>query len=393
MSPAHANKVRKAISKKIPQDLAVWKDEFINGASDKLGRTKAAAVWKDLEASADYAFAKAHAVGYSMLTLLTAYLKYYYPIEYITSALSRLKSSNKNDRMKMLTYLLEVKRLGIRVRMPHVNKSDIHISIQTDEEGDYIRFGLESVKGIGPKTAKRILDGAPYASYEALTIAAEQKYSGISSGVLAALNAVGAAAFEDNPRTGNEPDNYYKYLNVPSLAYDLPPDIKAQFATLDEHDESATYVTMAMCQQITRKDNWQRVDFLDETDVKGIFTSFGEEYETGQIYVLLVSNNTVIEKCRVEELDSSIIGKFLGKNDMSDVPDAMYKVLSLNTRITKAGKRMGDIVLVDNEKNLFGAIVWPSTYPQVHTLCKPGNVVDIELKEMDDGKLSVERIL
>ena len=393
MSPAHANKVRKAISKKIPEDLAVWKDEFINGATEKLGRTKAEAVWKDLEASADYAFAKAHAVGYSMLTLLTAYLKYYYPIEYITSALGRLKSSNKFDRMKMLTYLLEVKRLGIRVKMPHVNASGIKIEIQTDEDGDFIRFGLASIKGIGDKTAKRILDGAPYASYEALENKAGEKYSGISSGVLAALNAVGAAAFEDNPRTGRELDNYYTYLNVPSLAQDLPTDIRMQLRSLDEHDETSTYVTMAMAQQVTRKDHWQRVDFLDETGVQGIFTEPHEEFETGRIYVLLVSNNSVILSCLVEDLDNSVLGKYLRADGLPDVVEPMLKVVALKTRTTKAGKRMGDIVLTDSDKNLYGAIVWPSTYPQVHTLCKPGYVVDIELREMDDGKLSVERIL
>lgn len=393
MSPAHANKVRKAISKKIPEDLAVWKDEFINGATDKLGRTKAEAVWKDLEASADYAFAKAHAVGYSMLTLLTAYLKYYYPIEYITSALSRLKSSNKSDRMKMLSYLLEVRRLGIRVKMPHVNKSDIQISIQTDEDGDYIRFGLESIKGIGAKTAKRILDHAPYASYEALTIVAGEKYSGIGAGVLAALNAVGAAAFEDNPRTGNEKDNYYKYLNVPALASDIDDDIKAQFFPLAEHDEAQTYVTMAMAQQITKRDHWQRVDFLDETGVAGIFTEPGEDFETGQIYVIMVSNNSIIAKCRIEDLDSSPLGRFLGTKTMDDLPDSMYKVFALSTRTTKAGKRMGTIVVVDNQKELHGAVVFPKIYPQVHTLCKPGTVVDIEFNELDDGQYAVERVL
>lgn len=392
MTKVNANKVRKAVSKKIPEDLAVWKDEFVTGATEKLGRAKAERVWKDLEASADYAFAKAHAVGYSMLTLLTAYLKYYYPIEYITAAIGRLKSSAKNDRMKMLMYLIEAKRLGIRVKLPHVNSSDIYMSIQTDAEGDYIRFGMSNIKGIGPKTAKKIIEKGPYESYEHLVKVAEEKYSGIGSNVLEAMNKVGAAAFDDNPRLGNEKDNYYTYLNIPEISYDLPPNIKTQFRPLVSYEDGEAFVIMAMAQDITRKNGWQRVDFIDETGSAGIFTAPHANIETGKIYVALVSNASVVDYCLVEDLDSHILGKYLYSGEMPELGD-MTKVVAFFTRTTKAGKKMAEVVVADEFKNLTGAKVWPSQFAQAHTICKPGAVVDLEFKELDDGTLAVDRIL
>lgn len=392
MSKAHANKVRKAISKKIPEDLAIWKDEFVAGAAEKLGQAGAERVWKDLEASADYAFAKAHAVGYSMLTLLTAYLKYYYPLEYITSAIGRLTNA-KSDRMKMLMYLIEAKRLGIRIKMPHINASDIHMSIQTDEQGDYIRFGLSNIKGIGDKTAKKILEDGPYESYEHILKKAEEKYSPFRSNVLAAMNKVGAAAFEDNPRTGREHENFYEYLNVPAISFDLPAAYRAQFTTLVEYDEARPMLILAMAQGVTRKNGWQRVDFVDETGTQGIFTTPNEEYELGKVYVLLVSNNTVIDKVLAQNLEGSNIWRYLRAESFPTLTDDHLKVIAFYTRMTKAGKRMAEVVLADHDKNLIGAKVWPTQYPQAHTMLKPGHDVALDFKELEDGLLAVDRIL
>ena len=71
----------------------------------------------------------------------------------------------------------------------------------------------------------------------------------------------------------------------------------------------------------------------------------------------------------------------------------MTKVLAFYTRLTKAGKKMAEVVVSDQFKNLTGAKVWPSQFAQAHTLCKPGAVVDLEFKELEDGSLAVDRIL
>ena len=95
------------------------------------------ALWHDFEAHAGYSFNKSHAVAYSMLSYWTAWMKHYYPLEFMSAVLHE-----ENDKDSMLDYLIETKRLGIKVILPHVNESGIDFEIQSDERGDFIRFGL-----------------------------------------------------------------------------------------------------------------------------------------------------------------------------------------------------------------------------------------------------------
>jgi DNA polymerase-3 subunit alpha len=304
-----------------------------------------------------------------------------------------MKASNKSDRMKMLMYLIEAKRLGIRVKLPHVNASDINLTIQSDDEGDYIRFGLSNIKGIGAVGARKLIENGPWESYQQLLDKSGEKYSGISAGVIKSLNAVGAAAFEDNPRTGNESNNFYVYLNIPTLNYDLTDDIKVQFRSLVDFNEAETFPVLAIAQNITRKNGWQRVDFVDETGSAGIFTDPEAPFTTGLVYVLMVSNNTVVDYVVADDLAGSKIERYLKAESFPDVVSPMHKVVTFHTRTTKAGNRMADVVLSDEYKNLTGAIVFPKMFAQAHTYLKPGRVVDVDLNELDDGKYCINNIL
>jgi DNA polymerase III subunit alpha len=384
MSKADANKVRKAISKKIPEDLAIWKEQFITGATENVGETKAKAIWKDLEASADYAFAKAHAVGYSMLTLLTAYLKYYYPIEFLVSNLNRM-SGNKTDRMKTLKYLIEAKRLGIRVRLPHVNASDVKMTIDTDEKGDFIRMGLSQIKFISGKNVGPLMRGVPYDNYQAMLDAK------LNKAVLNALNAVGAAAFEDNPRTGNEPEKYFEYLSLPAFdTRDIPPKVLGQFRELKDFSDDSTFVCMGLVGGEKKKagKSWRIIDIVDETAVASVFTIPEiDNIEVGGVYIFLISNNSVVKWMTTEEFINDKGGAFQEflEAESFKLNEGEVRVVSFNTRTTKAGKKMANIIFADENKEMISAIVWPNDFPKAHTRCKEGAVVEALFSELDNG--------
>jgi DNA polymerase-3 subunit alpha len=389
MSKADANKVRKAISKKIPEDLAVWKDEFIAGATETVGVNKAKAIWKDLEASADYAFAKAHAVGYSMLTLLTAYLKHYYPIEFLVCNLNRM-SGNKTDRMKTLKYLIEAKRLGIRVRLPHVNMSDANMSIQSDEQGDYIRMGLTQIKYVSGKNVGPLMRGVPYANYQAMVDAK------LNKAVMNALNAVGAAAFDDNPRTGEEKNNFFNYLALPSFdTKDVPPTIFAQFRELREYSDDSVFFCMGLVGGEKSKPGWRLIDIVDETAVASAFCPPEANIEVGQVYIFLISNNRVVKWITTDDLinDSGGVMQRLLEAKSLPLDDNKALVVSFNSRRTKAGKQMADVVFADEDKNMISAMVWPSDFPQAYTKFKEGSIVRVEFSELDNGGFAVSKIL
>lgn len=393
MSMSDADKVRKIIGKKKDvSEFDAYKSKFIEGASEKIPEKLAESLWHDFEAHAGYSFNKSHAVAYSMLSYWTAWLKQYYPLEFMTSVLK-----NEGDKDSLLDYLIETKRMGIRVMLPHVNASGISFEIQSDEKGEFIRMGLSNIKYISGKIGTRLLESRPFPDYGTLYEQVMTKGSGLSTRVLQALNAIGGAAFEDNPRTGNERDNFFEYLNIPSFQTgDLAPKMKAQFRTLDEFSADETFVSMGMVRGIKTGPGWARIEIVDESGSAGVFAGEHTPIESGQMYVFLIANNRVSRYISVTELvndEGGAFQEFLEATAFPDVPDGMYKVISFNPRTTKAGKRMADMVLCNEKKELTAALVFPMQFMKAFAKCKDGAVLDIKLKETQDGAVFVDNIL
>jgi DNA polymerase-3 subunit alpha len=99
-------------------------------------------IWGDWEKFAEYAFNKSHATSYSLVAYQTAYLKAYYPAEYMAAVLSR----NLSDITEITKFMDESKAMGILVLGPDVNESNLKFTVNS---AGNIRFGLGAIKGVG----------------------------------------------------------------------------------------------------------------------------------------------------------------------------------------------------------------------------------------------------
>ena len=145
-----SEKLRKAISKQKTDILASLKDSFISGCvSNSLPETTARELWNQIQYFGGYGFNKAHAVGYAMLTYLTAYLKAHYPLEYFSALLS-IKGDNDDEIKK---YIYEAKQRGIKILNPDINLSSESCNIVNN--GIYLP--LTFIKGIGNTACKSII--------------------------------------------------------------------------------------------------------------------------------------------------------------------------------------------------------------------------------------------
>lgn len=392
MKMSDADKVRKIIGKKRDvSEFEAYKSEFITGASKNVDVKVAEQLWSDFEAHAGYSFNKSHAVAYSLISYWTAWLKEHYPLEFMHAVLKK-----EDDKDSRLDYLIETKRMGIRVLLPHVNASGPDFEIQEADGMDVIRFGLNDIKFISGKISPKIIAHRPFQNYSELVEISRKKGSGISTRVLASLNAVGAAAFPDNPRTGNERENFYEYLSIPAFEQkNLPPRMVAQFRPLDEFAADETFVSMAMVRGIKTGPGWSRIEIVDESGSAGIFAPEHTTIESGQMYVFLIANNRVARYISVDQLvdgEGGAFQEFLERYSFPEMPDETYKVVSFNGRTTKAGKRMADVTFCDRNKNMITALVWPSDYPKAHTMCKEGAVLEVKFGELDSGGYAVANI-
>ncbi len=390
MSMSTANKVRKIIGKKRDaKEFEPYKIEFVEGASKHISKTLAEKLWHDFEAHAGYSFNKSHAVAYSLITYWTAWLKCHYTLEFITATLR-----NEKDKESITEYLMEAKRLGVEIKLPHVNKSDLGFKI----EGDAIRFGITGIKYISDNVGNRLVAARPFDSFAHLKEVAGTKGSGINSRAINALDYVGAAVFDDNPYKGKSfhRSYFYEYLNIPAFTQgDLPPKIKNQFVPLGDYSDKGAFMVMGMVKSITRKPGWARVDLLDESGSAGIFADENIAVETGQMYVMLVSNNRIARYMSMAQLTgetSNVLSEYVFADSFPDIPPGMFKVIAFNKYVTKAGKKMAYLVFADEKKNLYPAMAFPSMYNSAFTKCVEGRVLTIDFGKTDDGSYFVKVI-
>jgi DNA polymerase-3 subunit alpha len=387
MTMAEADKVRKIIGKKKDaKEFDQFREKFVEGASKYLAPNVARELWSDFEAHAGYSFNKSHAVAYSTLSYWTAWLKKYYPIEFMYSVLK-----NEKDKDARTEYLIEAKRMNIPIRLPHINESDIDFKI----EGKGIRFGLTAIKYISDNIAKKYIARRPFASYKELETFTFGKGNGVNSRALQALRLVGAATFEDNPRNENEVrENLYEYLNLPEFNIDIPSHYYAFINDIEEFEEKGSFVLMGMIKGIKRGKGWSRVEVLDKTGSVGIFDEEQTTIEPGRTYLLLASDNRIVSAIPVDEIkgNENALVKFLNYRQLPYKEDEFY-VVSFRPRVTKAGKKMASLTLADTARELHSVTVFPTSFAKAYMKVKEGHAYKFEFGKTKDGTVIMEDVI
>jgi DNA polymerase-3 subunit alpha len=157
-SPGDADLVRKAVGKKIREQLVRHRESFVEGAHAHSGMDEKSAhqIFDAFEYFARYGFNKAHASDYAIITVQTAYLKAHYPVEYMTALLTVEQSNTE----KVGLLIAEARRLSIEVLPPSVNFSGMGFSVEDEPEGvkgPAIRYGLGAIKNVGEGPVEAIL--------------------------------------------------------------------------------------------------------------------------------------------------------------------------------------------------------------------------------------------
>ncbi|MFL5515260.1 MAG: DNA polymerase III subunit alpha [Gemmatimonadales bacterium] len=187
MPLATADGLRKSLSKKRPaKALSGYAEEFFAGAL-ALGREPEAIrrVWEMIMSFAGYSFCKGHSASYIQVAQHSCYLRAHYPAEFMAAVLA-----NGGGFYHPFAYVAESMRMGLTVRPPDVNASDLRCT----GRGTELRIGLQFIKGLSAEGAERILSGrrgaaasVPYRSLFDL-----QHRTGLTADDLRALIKVGA---------------------------------------------------------------------------------------------------------------------------------------------------------------------------------------------------------
>ena len=150
-----ADKLRKAMGKKIPAEMEAQKEKLKEGfIKNGMKPEKAEALWKLIEPFAAYGFNKAHAASYGRVAYQTSYMKANFPAIYMAAVLT----ADSGDVEKIGEIIAECKRMGIPVLPPNINESFSDFTVVKGKEKDEVRFGLTTIKNFGEGIANTIIE-------------------------------------------------------------------------------------------------------------------------------------------------------------------------------------------------------------------------------------------
>ena len=159
---AQADILRRAMSKKIPEVMEQQRKNFVLGcAKNEISESVAEKIFDQIEYFSGYGFNKSHSAAYALISYRTAYLKAHFPIEFMTALLN----SERDNTDKIVEYVNEAGRMGIKILPPDINESDALFKVI---DNNTIRFGLLAVKNVGSGAIESVVQARMEGKFNSL---------------------------------------------------------------------------------------------------------------------------------------------------------------------------------------------------------------------------------
>lgn len=254
------DKFRKAIGKKIPEEMAIQKEKFINGCIENgYSKEKAEEIFSYIQPFTSYGFNKAHAASYGMLSYRTAYMKANYPVEYMCALLT----AEADDMDKVADGVTECRRMGIIISPPDINNSSSGFemeSCQDSLEKLSIRFGLSGIKNVGHAAIENIINernsNGPFQSvsdfclrvdsqkinkrvFESLIKVGALDQFGERSAILASIEKIRMECDKLNSKKSNGQFSLFEAPTSDNKKITAPPDNFVQVPPMTENEKLA----------------------------------------------------------------------------------------------------------------------------------------------------------
>ena len=271
--------LRRAMSKKKAAVMEKERQNFVYGNAEEgvpgcvnrgIPEQIANKIYDEMIDFAKYAFNKSHAAAYALVAYQTAYLKYYFPVEFMAA----LMTSVIDNPSKVAEYILSSRKMGIAILPPDINRGYSSFSV----DGTSIRYGLSAIKGVGkPVIAAIVAEREERGLFKNLRDFIE-RMSGREVNKKTIENLIKAGAMDELP--GNRRQKMMVYVQImDSIAQEKKNTMAGQMSLFDlvsEEEKSAFEIRMPNVTEYTKED---RLAF--EKEVLGIYISGHplEEYE------------------------------------------------------------------------------------------------------------------
>ena len=355
-----ADKLRKAMGKKIPEVMEAEREKLLKGFVEygKLSSQKAEQLWKLIEPFAAYGFNKAHAASYGRVAYQTAYMKANFPVEYMSAVLT----ADSGDTDKISEIIHECERMGVDVLPPDINESFADFSVVPGTQ--MIRFGLTTIKNFGAGIADTIIEdrkkNGPYQSLADFLSRVHDR--SLNKKSLEALIQTGALdRFEDRG---------LMFANLETLLSFNKAEVSAKEASQDSlfggGASEGLHLEPSLPLSPAQKLIWEK-------ELLGVYVSGHplDDYENE----MNKSPRVPIEAIKQAVADKEEINVLRMKGSVVTV--GMIEIV--RELLTKKGDKMAFIQLV-NKKDRIEMTAFPETYRALQDILKTSNCVAVKGK-------------
>ncbi len=358
-----ADTIRKAVGKKLKDELLKHRRTFVDGAAaNGIPKDAAEGIFDDIETFARYGFNKAHAADYAVIVCQTAYLKAHYPVEYMAALLS----TERDNTDKIGFVMTDCRRMGIALLSPSVNASGLDFTIEPVDPAPAacagggkvqrkrgIRFGMAAIKNVGLGPVQAILDaredGGPFKDLDELCHRVDLR--AIGKRALEALVKAGALdGFGPRARLLASLDRM--------LAYSGSHHQAASVGQMSLFGEAMPAAERSLLYPLPEAEGDPKQELEWEKELIGFYLS---DHPLQRVADAMADAATVM------------IGAITG--DMNGQPVTLAgMVTGLRQTTTKKGDQMG-FIRVEDLQGSIEVIVFPRLFAETRALWKTDNLV------------------
>ena len=377
--------VRRAMSKKKQAVMEKERANFIYGNEEEqvpgcvakgIPEEAASKIYDEMMDFAKYAFNKSHAACYAVVAYQTAFLKYYYPVEFMAA----LMTSVIDNSEKVAEYIMVCKSMGITILPPDINQGESGFSVN----GRSIRYALTAIKSVGRPVIDAVVEErrerGPYVNLKDFITRVAQK----DVNKKAMENFIKAGAFDSLPGTRKQFMSAYVQI-MDHIIKDRKNNMAGQMSLFDLVDDSQKEEFDVKLPDVGEYSKEMLLSF--EKEVLGVYISGHPLEEWEELWKKGITNTTADFMLKEED------GETVVKDNMSVTIGGM--IADKKIKYTKNDKIMAFLTLED----LLGSvevIVFPKDYEKYHEKLTEDNKVFIKgrgsLEEDKDGKLICERV-
>lgn len=377
--------VRRAMSKKKQSVMEKERANFIYGNEEEgvpgcvangISEQVASQIYDDMMDFAKYAFNKSHAACYAVVSYQTAYLKYYYPVEFMAA----LMTSVIDNSGKVAEYIMVCRSMGISILPPDINQGESGFSV----DGRSIRYALTAIKSVGRPVIDAVVkernERGPYTNLkDFITRMADKDVNR-----KAIENFIKAGAFDSLPGTRKQFMSAYVQI-MDHIVHDRKNNMAGQMSLFDIVDESQKEEFEVKLPDVGEYPKEMLLAF--EKEVLGIYISGHPLEEQEELWKKGITNTTA------DFMIDEETGATMVKDNATAIIGGM--IADKKIKYTKNDKVMA-FLQVEDLVGSVEVIVFPKDYEKYSTKLMEDNKIfvrgRVSLEEDKDGKLICERI-